>query len=189
MLFFQEGFLHITDLEGYDHMLFLFVLAAGYLFKDLKKLFWLATAFTIGHSVTLALSAMEWVVFSSKWVELLIPVTILLTALAKWWLAERLEERWFVPYTLVAFFGLIHGLGFSSYFKMLFNQSTDRVLALFQFNLGVEVGQLLLLLLFLSVNLLVNKVFQFSRKRVEVISLLFASLLSAYLILEKCMEW
>lgn len=189
MSFFQEGFLHITDWEGYDHMLFLFVLAAGLLFKDVKRLFWLATAFTIGHSITLALSALGFVVFSSKVIELLIPVTILVSALAKWNFGANGGKMMPIAYILVTFFGLIHGLGFSTYFKMLFQNSSDQLWALFQFNAGVEVGQLVLLAFFLLVNLSAIQVFKVSQHRVVQGSLFVATSLSAYLIIQKCLEW
>jgi hypothetical protein len=189
MSFFQEGFLHITDWEGYDHMLFLFVLAAGLLFKDVKKLFWLATAFTLGHSVTLAMSALGLIVFSSKVIELLIPVTILVSALAKWGFGGNNVKMMPMAYLLVTFFGLIHGLGFSTYFKMLFQESSDQLWALFQFNVGVETGQLVLLAFFLLLNLLAIQVLKLPQQRVAQGSLLLATSLSAFLIVQKCMEW
>jgi len=144
--FLQEGLRHITDPGGIDHMVFLLALIAGFEMRHAGKVILLATAFTLGHSITLALAAMRYVAFSSTWIEFLIPVTILLTALLtarKFYKKGRIS---FWRYMLTLGFGLIHGLGFTSYFRMILPEGENVVSPLLAFNLGIEVGQIAILL-------------------------------------------
>lgn len=180
------GIEHITDIEGYDHMLFLLTLCAPFYYKDWKQIFWLATAFTLGHSLTLVLSAMEVVQVSGDLIEKLIPITIMLTAVGNI-IQKRVVGSTLKPwqYIITASFGLIHGLGFSTYFKMMYDETTSRVLSLLAFNLGVEAGQLLIVafifgLLFLVINLLKVPL----RKWTVVISIL-SFIVATYLLIDK----
>jgi hypothetical protein len=155
----QLGIEHIADINGYDHILFLMALCALYSPIDWRRLLWLVTAFTVGHSLTLALSTLNVVVISPSLIEFLIPVTIFLTcvanivaitrgstagqtALQQAETPSRIPQR--IAYTMAAFFGLIHGLGFSNYLKSLLGRDQSIVMQLFAFNLGLEVGQLLI---------------------------------------------
>ena len=157
-LYFNIGRQHIADLKGLDHILFVTALCIRYLFNDWKKLLILITAFTIGHSVTLALSVFNIIRISSRWIEFLIPVTIIITAIANVFVKKFVYKHKYPPiYFLALFFGLIHGLGFSNYLKSLLGRG-NIVSQLFAFNLGLEVGQLLivaaiLLLTFICVNI------------------------------------
>ncbi|MBL4587281.1 MAG: HupE/UreJ family protein [Flavobacteriales bacterium] len=137
--YFQLGFEHITDLNGYDHMLFLLALCAAYRYSEWKKILVLVTAFTIGHSVTLALSVLNVIPVNSAWIEFLIPVTIFATA-AKNLLAKQ-EKAATATYLMALAFGLIHGMGFSNYLRSLLGD--ELLLPLFSFNIGIEIGQLL----------------------------------------------
>ena len=155
--YLQLGFSHITDLEGYDHMLFLLALAASFRYSDWRKVLVLVTAFTIGHSVTLALSVLDVVRISKAWVEFLIPVTILITAVlnlyrAKNYLAIR---RIAIEYTLASLFGLIHGLGFSNYLRALL--ADEIAMPLFSFNIGLELGQILVLSIIFGVQFVLSR--------------------------------
>lgn len=152
-LFFTLGREHIADLAGYDHILFVAALCLGYLPKDWKKILVLVTAFTIGHSITLALSVLNILTVSTKWIEFLIPVTILVTAIASSYRSGPRSQRMSPVYALTVVFGLIHGLGFSNYLKSLMGSDTSIVGQLLAFNLGLEVGQLLIVaaILLLSV--------------------------------------
>lgn len=141
-VYLQLGFDHIADLKGYDHILFIVALCAVFSVKDWKKILILVTAFTIGHSITLALSALRIIHVSPPLIEVLIPVTILLTALQNFWYTPGKYTRWSPNYFLALFFGFIHGMGFSNYFRSLLGQEADILLPLFAFNVGVEVGQL-----------------------------------------------
>ncbi len=153
---FSEGVLHITDIGGYDHMLFLLAMSAPFTVKDWKSLILLATAFTLGHSVTLALAGFQLVKFNSDLIELLIPITIALTSLYCFFYGENKVS--FTSYAMVATFGLIHGLGFSSYFRMMFDEGTDAMKNLFLFNLGVEFGQVVVLVVILALFLAIDQI-------------------------------
>ena len=146
--YFQLGFEHITDLNGYDHMLFLLALCAAYVYTDWKKILVLVTAFTIGHSITLALAVLNIVAVNSAWIEFLIPVTIVATA-AKNLIAKQ-EKAATVTYLMALGFGLIHGMGFSNYLRSLLGD--ELVLPLFAFNIGLEVGQLLVVALIFALQ-------------------------------------
>ena len=138
------GFDHILDLNGYDHILFVVVLCAIYRVSEWKKVLVLVTAFTIGHSITLALSALDLVHFKVKLIEFLIPLTILVTALYNVIGKKDDHHKISRNYFMALFFGLIHGLGFSTYFKALLGREESVVGPLFAFNAGVELGQLII---------------------------------------------
>jgi len=139
-LYFRIGIDHITDLGGYDHMLFLVATCASLAWSEWRKLAWLVTAFTLGHSITLAMSVLSAPFFSSEWIEFFIPVTILLTAMDLLRSEGNSPQR--LKYVAVATFGCIHGMGFSSYLRSLLGSENDLLLPLFGFNLGLEMGQL-----------------------------------------------
>ena len=145
-MFFELGREHIADLSGYDHILFIAALCIGYLPKDWKKILILVTAFTVGHSITLALSALDAVTVSAEWIEFLIPVTIMITALINILRkdVERKQRVVSLEFLLASFFGLIHGLGFSNYLKSLLGKDTSIINQLLAFNIGLEIGQLLI---------------------------------------------
>jgi hypothetical protein len=151
-----EGISHITDLDGYDHMLFLLALSAPFVEKDYKKLIFLASAFTVGHSLTLAAAAMGILRFNSSTVELLIVVSIAITALLNFLIKESKVYWW--NYLIAVGFGLIHGMGFSSYFRMMYSNDDGWLLKLLKFNIGVEIGQLFILAIIIGIGYVVNKV-------------------------------
>jgi hypothetical protein len=142
--YLQLGFDHILDLNGYDHVLFVIVLCAIYKVQEWKKVLILITAFTIGHSITLALSALNLVTFDSKVIEFLIPLTILVTALYNTIGEVKTDQKINRNYFMALFFGFIHGLGFSNYFKALLGLEESIVQPLLAFNMGVELGQLII---------------------------------------------
>ena len=143
--FAQLGVRHILDFAALDHILFLVALAAIYRFRDIRDVIWVVTAFTVGHSVTLALAVTGALELPSRLVEFLIPVTIVFTGIENILVSDRARAPWRGRYRPVfaAVFGLVHGAGFASYLKALF---VDRVaLPLLGFNLGIEAGQLVVL--------------------------------------------
>lgn len=142
-MYLRLGFQHIIDINAYDHIVFVLVLCAGYSLKQFSKVLILITAFTIGHSLTLALSTLNIVNVSSDLIEFLIPATILVTALSNI-LPLKASNNRFV-YIVTLFFGLIHGLGFSNYLKELLGQEFNIFTPLLAFNLGLELGQLIIL--------------------------------------------
>lgn len=157
-IYLKLGFTHICDLAGYDHMLFIITLCAFYALKDWKKITILVTAFTIGHSVTLALSALDIFRMPQDLVETLIPVTILLTALHNVYFSSDSEtgKRIAGNYWLALCFGFIHGMGFSNYFNAL-SGGGGIVKQLLAFNIGLEVGQLLIVAIFFSLYAILNR--------------------------------
>ncbi len=163
--FLLMGFHHIADLRAYDHLLYVVTLCAAYRIEDWKKVLLLVTAFTAGHSLTLALTALDVLYAPADLVELLIPVTILLTSLNNV-LRRRLEGGLFskgpaVNYLLALFFGLIHGMGFANFFRALLGESSNVLKPLFAFNIGVEVGQALIVLAFFLLLFVLSRMFRF----------------------------
>jgi HupE / UreJ protein len=143
--FMQLGFRHITNLEAMDHILFLLALAAIYRPHDWRSALWVVTAFTVGHSITLALAVTGAIVLPIRVIEFLIPVTIVATCIENIIVRDRatapLKGRYRPIFAAV--FGLVHGAGFADYLRNLF---VDRIaLPLFGFNVGIELGQIVVL--------------------------------------------
>jgi hypothetical protein len=144
--FVQLGFRHIADIEAMDHILFLVALAAIYRFRDVRRVFWVITAFTIGHSVTLALAVTGVLNLPQAIIEFLIPVTIVATGIENLLVRDRGETASRARYRPIfaGVFGLVHGAGFANYLKAMF---VERVaVPLFGFNAGIEAGQVTVLL-------------------------------------------
>ncbi len=152
-LYLRLGFKHIIDLGGVDHIFFVLALTLRYVWTDWKKILILVTAFTIGHSLTLALSTLSLLDIPVNWIEFLIPVTILITAVSNFWVHDfEFKQRFSAHYGLALFFGLIHGLGFSNYLKSLLGKEDSLLGPLFSFNLGLEIGQILIVLVILALS-------------------------------------
>lgn len=163
LFYLNLGWEHIISLDALDHQLFVLALIAVYSYSDWKKILVLVTAFTIGHSVTLALSILDIVRVPAAWVEFLIPLTIVLTALGNILLKNKKQSQSKLNYYLALFFGLIHGMGFANTARVMIAKSQSIALPLLGFNVGLEVGQIaivfgILILLFILLNLFkVNK--------------------------------
>ncbi len=157
--YFKEGIYHITDWKGYDHILFVMALCLPYLLKDWRQILILVTAFTIGHSITLALSVFNKIIINSGWIEFLIPITILITALENLSPKNTDQKHARLRYSSALIFGLIHGMGFSNYLKSMLGKDESIVTQLLAFNVGLEAGQLFIvaivvLLSYIAVQLL-----------------------------------
>ena len=164
-LYFNLGRQHIANLNGLDHILFVAALCLRYLFNDWKKLIVLITAFTIGHSVTLALSIFNIIHVSTRWIEFLIPVTIIITAISNLFVKKfAFKSRYPIIYFFALFFGLIHGLGFSNYLHSLLGRGQSIILQLLAFNIGLEVGQLLIVLAVLLITFVCLNLFKLNRR-------------------------
>jgi len=145
MLYCKMGLNHVLDFSAYDHILFLIVLAVVFSYYELKKLLWLVTLFTLGHSITLALSAYGVLNISMGLIEFLIPLTIFITGVINIVNSnKKLAKKDNTNLILALFFGLIHGLGFSNYFKMMIGQQEDKILPLIEFALGIELAQIII---------------------------------------------
>lgn len=163
LFYLNLGWEHIISLDALDHQLFVLALIAVYSFSDLKKILILVTAFTIGHSVTLALSILDIVRVPSDWVEFLIPLTIVITAFVNMVMRNKKQSQNNIAYYLALFFGLIHGMGFANTARVMIAKSQSIAVPLLGFNIGLELGQIaivfaILILLFILLNIFkVNK--------------------------------
>jgi len=165
LLFFQIGWQHIISWEALDHLLFLSALLAIYQWNDWKKVLILITAFTIGHSMTLVLSVTDILRFSSNWVEFFIPLTIVVTAIGNGFFATE-KGNFMLPYRylLALIFGLIHGMGFASTLRFMLAEGESITLPMISFNLGIEAGQILVVLLLLIINYIALYFFHINRR-------------------------
>jgi hypothetical protein len=152
-MYTQIGFNHIANLSGMDHILFVAALCIRYQLSDWKKWLILVTAFTIGHSVTLVLSVFNYLDFATNWIEFLIPVTILITSISNMFVKKfTFNTKFPVIYFFALFFGLIHGLGFSFYLKSLLGIQQNIAPALLAFNVGLEIGQIIIVMAILVIS-------------------------------------
>jgi hypothetical protein len=164
--YFKEGLYHVLDWNAYDHILFLIVLTIPYTFSNWKRLLSLITVFTIGHAISLSLAAYGVVKINTTLIEFLIPVTILITALYNIFTAGKKGRKEQVGVYLIAalFFGLIHGFGFSTYFKMMTAGTDSKFIPLLEYTLGIEASQIIIVLLVLLVSFIGQFVFRFSMR-------------------------
>ena len=170
-LYYGLGLDHILDVNGYDHILFVVALCALYQLSDWKKILVLVTAFTVGHSITLALATLRIISVNSELIEFLIPVTILFTAISNLLTRDRKvdEGKVWRNYFYAGFFGLIHGMGFSNYLRALLGQDETIILQLFAFNIGLEVGQIIIVAFFLILSFLFTTIIGVSRRDRKII--------------------
>lgn len=163
--YIQLGFDHVMDPSAYDHVLFLAALVLPFSFRHWKKVVVLATVFTIAHCLSLALSAYDILRISSGWIEFLIPVTIMITALFDLLYTQKEigGATAYLHLPATAFFGCIHGFGFSSYFNMLMAETTDKAIPLLGFATGIELSQLVVILVMLFIAWLLQGVLGLKR--------------------------
>ena len=170
LVFLRLGFEHIADIQGYDHILFVVALCAGYEPRHWRKLLILVTAFTLGHSLTLALATLRIITINDALVEFLIPLTILITgamnivttAAQKGEAVEGKGARG-LKYVLALAFGLIHGMGFSNFLRSLLGQEEGIALPLFSFNVGLELGQICIVVAVLILTFIMVRVVRMRR--------------------------
>ena len=166
-LYFNIGLKHVLDLNGYDHMLFLMALTVPYSFKHWRTLLLLLTLFTIGHTMSLILSVYGIIAINSLMVEFLILLTILSAALYNLFKSGKSAKRENMSIVAIGtlFFGIIHGLGFSGFFKhMVIADSEDKIIPLLEFALGIEAAQAIVVLAVLILSALVQNFFRVSRR-------------------------
>ena len=169
-VYLKLGLQHIADIAAYDHILFIIALCATFLVTEWKKVLVLVTAFTIGHSITLILAALDVIIFNSAVIEFLIPVTIFLTSIYNisqtkdTSLDATFARKTNIKYFLAMGFGLIHGMGFSNYFKSLLGQAESIVKPLFAFNVGIELGQLIIVAIIFSITAILYRVTHMKQK-------------------------
>lgn len=150
--YFSIGWEHIINMEALDHIFFIAALAAIYMLKDWRQVLILVTAFTVGHTITLILSTRQLVTVNEKWVEFLIPCTILITAISNLFQTSFTSKAISINYFLALFFGLIHGLAFATTLRMILAPEQSFALSMFSFSVGLESGQVLIVLLILLLS-------------------------------------
>lgn len=166
-IYFKIGLSHVLDINGYDHVLFLIALTVPYAFKDWKRILLLVTLFTIGHTFALLLSVFNIVTVKATLVEFLIPITILITAFFNLFTAGKSSKQESVTFigAITVFFGVIHGLGFSNYFKAILpGNPSEKVVPLLEFALGIEAAQILVVLAVLILSFIVQTLFRFNKR-------------------------
>lgn len=154
IVYSQLGFTHISDVKGYDHILFIITLCALYKVSEWKRVLLLVTAFTLGHSITLSLAAFHIVIVNAYLVELLIPVTIFCTSILNLFYKNK-NSFMMLHYAMATVFGLIHGMGFSNFFNSISIDGAVLV-PLLGFNIGLEAGQILIVVLFFFTYMMVS---------------------------------
>ena len=164
LLYLKLGLTHVLDWQAYDHILFLIVLVAAYNFSNWKRIFILVSLFTIGHTASLLLANYSVVTVSSKWIEFLIPVTILVAAIYNLFTSGKINrsEKVGLFYVITVFFGLIHGFGFATYYKMI--TGGNEILPLFEFALGIEFAQLIIVTIVLISSFIFQSIFRFNKR-------------------------
>jgi hypothetical protein len=160
--YFQSGIHHIADIQAYDHLLFVMTLCASFQLNEWRKIIVIITAFTLGHSITLVLTAFSLIPENPRLIEILIPFTIMISAISNVWndRASNQSNRMTWKYIIACLFGLIHGLAFASNFKMMIFENQSLILPLFAFNIGIEIGQLMVVGLFLIMLFVFTQVFR-----------------------------
>ncbi len=158
VFYLKLGWEHIISVSALDHILFITCLAIVYLPSRIKELILLLTAFTIGHSVTLALNVWQVITVNEYLVEILIPATIVVTAALNIFYLEKEKQFYFLKYFLATVFGLFHGLGYASTLRFLLAKDQSIGWPLFGFNLGLEFGQILVAAVIIFINLFVLRV-------------------------------
>lgn len=183
--YFGWGWDHIISKDALDHLLFLLALTALYSVRQWKQVLILVTTFTIGHSLTLVLSTFNILRFDSAWVEFLIPLTIVLTALYNLFRKEAGSGSLSFSYTVALAFGLIHGMGFANTLRMALASDETLWKPLLGFSLGVELGQILVVSLLLLLNWLIVDTLQFKRKYWVIVLSVVALLVAGWFCIER----
>lgn len=163
--FLEFGLYHIISFDGHDHILFVVLLSLPFLFKDWKWLLILVSIFTVGHTLSLILGVYNIININVNVTEWLIPVTIFFTALYNIFTAGKsIQRRPYFMYGIVLFFGLIHGLGFANAFQSMVASSESTLLSIFEFALGIEIGQLIIVFCTLFLSFIIQNIFRFSNR-------------------------
>jgi len=189
-IWFSTGFQHILDWNGYDHILYVIALCVLFSFKDLKKILVLVTSFTIGHSLTLAMSVLDVLTVKQAFIEVLIPITIMSTCIINIVYRKKLETlqnkiNFNLNYILALIFGFIHGMGFSYLLKSMLGKEENTVFPLLSFNLGLEFGQIIIVISMLLVSVFLAR---FTRiKKADVILVISSAVLlvSTFLFIQR----
>ncbi len=185
LFYFQIGWKHILSWDATDHIYFITALAIIYSFQDWKKVLVLVSAFTIGHAITLYFSALDIFRFSVEWVEFAIPCTIVVTAASNLFISSEKKTKGMLQYLFALGFGLVHGMGYANYIRMMLSSNQNLVGSLFSFNVGLEMGQILVVGMVLSLKWLLAKYNLISANRLTIGVSVHISILSLILAVER----
>ena len=185
LFYFPLGWEHIISRDALDHQLFIMALAAIFTWKDWKQVLILVTAFTVGHSLTLALGVLEIFSLSSQWVEFLIPLTIVITAAGNLLQRNKLQNKIQLNYWLALFFGFIHGMGFANTIRFMLSEEQQLGWGLLGFNLGLEAGQLVVVALLLLLSFVALTLVKLDPKKWTLTLSLVAFISSLYLTINR----
>jgi hypothetical protein len=166
-LYFNIGLTHVLDIKGYDHVLFLAALTVPYTFKHWRTLLVLLTLFTAGHTMSLIMAVYGIISIQSQIIEFLIPVTILLAAVYNFFRPNKGAKKDNINVAAFGtlFFGIIHGLGFSNYFKIVLDANTDdKLVPLLEFALGIEAAQIIVVLVVVILSFIVQNFFRVTQR-------------------------
>ena len=164
IFYFKLGWFHILSLDAFDHLYFIAVLSIIYTFSSWKRVLVLITAFTIGHAITLFLSALDILRFNDQYVEFAIPCTIFISAGVNLWRRDGFGEASRIQYLLAILFGLVHGMGFANAIRFMLSSDQHIISSLLSFNIGLESGQIFVILLVLFVGWFVQRMKLFSQR-------------------------
>jgi len=185
IFYFKVGWTHILSWDATDHIYFITSLAIIYTFLDWKKVLVLVTAFTIGHAITLYLSALDLFRFNIEWVEFAIPCTIVLTAASNLFLRPEVKTKGVLQYLMALGFGLVHGMGYANYIRMMLSNNQDLPWNLFSFNIGLEMGQILVVILVLCIQWVLTKYKLINTRMLTIIVSSMVLIVSLLLALER----
>lgn len=166
-IYVEIGLKHVLDIKAYDHVLFLIALTAAHSMKEWKRLLLLISVFTVGHTLALLLSVFNLLVINESLIELLIPVTILITAVLNFIALKKssITKSINSAAVITLFFGVIHGMGFSNYFKTILpGNSADKILPLCEFSIGIEAAQMTVVLTILLFSYIAQTIFKLSKR-------------------------
>ena len=187
--YFRLGWEHIMSFSATDHQLFILMLAVIYLLRDWKQVLVLVTAFTIGHSVTLALTVYNIIRVPTNWVEILIPCTIIITAISNLLIKNFTPKTIRINYFLALFFGLIHGMGFANTLRYILAEDQDIGWSLFGFNVGLEAGQIVIVILILLVSFFIVEKSRLNRRWWIVIASSATLIFSIKMLIERIQDF
>lgn len=166
-IYFKIGLHHVLDIRAYDHVLFLIAMTVPYAFKDWKRILILVSLFTIGHTIALILSVFGVIIIKVNLIEFMIPITIFATALFNLFTSGKSSKNESISFIgfVTLFFGIIHGLGFSNYFKTILSGAPQsKLLPLGEFALGIEAAQLIVVFIVLVISYIIQTIFRFSKR-------------------------
>jgi len=185
IFYFKIGWTHILSWDATDHIYFITALAIIYSFRDWKKVLVLVTAFTIGHAITLYLSALDVFRFSVEWVEFASPCTIVITGASNLLVKQEKKTKGILQYLLALGFGLVHGMGYANYIRMMLSSNQNLVWSLFSFNVGLETGQILVVVLVLTVKWLLGEYNLVNARLLNILVSIYITLVSLILAFER----